>query len=301
MTTANLESEISNLKSQIHTFLTAGLRGFWPLIKSLQTGLLLATGLAGYLSAHRAGLTWPGLLALVGSLALAVAGSTMLNMFYDRDIDAQMQRTCWRPLPTGRVAPRTALIGGSAMSALGIGWGLALASLYGLVLAAGWFFDVIIYTVWLKRRTPYSILIGGLAGGMPVLAGRVLAIGQIDAVGVMLALGVLLWIPTHILTFNMRHHADYQAARIPTLPAMCGFYITRVIIAASSLAAALLMAGAAAAIGIKIGFLYLLGVLGAGLLGLALLTLLRPSDKANFGLFKYASLYMLGAMIVIAV
>jgi heme O synthase-like polyprenyltransferase len=85
------------------------------------------------------------------------------------------------------------------------------------------------------------------------------------------------------------------------LPALCGFYITRVIIAASSLAAALLMAGAAAAIGIKIGFLYLLGVLGAGLLGLALLTLLRPSDKANFGLFKYASLYMLGAMIVIAV
>ena len=84
------------------------------------------------------------------------------------------------------------------------------------------------YTVWLKRRTPYSIIIGGLAGGMPVLAGRVLATGQIDLVGVMLALGVLLWIPTHIMTFAMRHFDDYQAAHVPTFPAPYGFHATRV-------------------------------------------------------------------------
>ena len=130
-----------------------------------------------------------------------------------------------------------------------------MAPLYGAIVFAGLFFDVVVYTIWLKRRTPYSIIIGGLAGGMPVLAGRALAVGQIDTVGVMLALGVLFWIPTHIMTFSMRHFDDYQTAGVPTFPAAYGFYATRVIIAVSSLAAALIMAWVAAAIGARLGLL----------------------------------------------
>jgi heme o synthase len=275
--------------------------GYWPLIKSLQTGLLLATGIAGYLSAVRPaghGLT---ILGLAGSLFLAISGSTVLNMAYDADIDAVMKRTCWRPLPKGRVSVREALILGLVLSALGVGWALLMEPLYGKIVFAGLFFDVVVYTIWLKRRTPYSIIIGGLAGGMPVLAGRALAVGQIDLVGVMLALGVLFWIPTHIMTFAMRHFDDYQAARVPTFPGAYGFYATRVVIAISSLAAALIMAGVAATIGVRVGLLAALGTLGIGLLGLAIVGVVRPSPRASFALFKYASLYMLASMLIVAV
>ena len=237
---------------------------------------------------------------MIGSLFLAISGSTVLNMAYDRDIDSVMKRTCWRPLPSGQVSVREAVLLGSILSALGVGWALALAPLYGAVVFAGLFFDVVVYTAWLKRRTPYAILIGGLAGGMPVLAGRVLAIGYIDAVGVMLALGVLLWIPTHIMTFSMRHFDDYRAAGIPTFPAAYGFYATRVVIAISSLAAALVMAGVAATIGVQTGVMLLLGLLGFGLLALAILGVAHPSPRTSFALFKYASVYMLGAMVIVA-
>lgn len=277
------------------------LRRYWPLIKSLQTGLLLATGVAGYLSAVRPAGHWPTLLALAGSLFLAISGCTVLNMAYDHDIDARMKRTCWRPLPTGQVSVQEAILLGSVLSVSGVGWALLLDPLYGAIVFAGLFFDVFVYTIWLKRRTPYSILIGGLAGGMPVLAGRVLAVGRIDLVGVMLALGVLFWIPTHNLTFAMRHFDDYQAAQVPTFPGAYGFYATRVVITLSSLAAALVMATAVAAIGARMGFLAALGVLSIGMLGLAILGVMRPSPRTSFMLFKYASLYMLAAMLIVAI
>jgi heme o synthase len=280
--------------------LPSAFRRYWPLIKSLQTGLLLATGIAGYLSAHSPNGSWLTFFGMIGSLFLAISGSTVLNMAYDRDIDSVMKRTCWRPLPSGQVSVREAVLLGGVLSALGVGWALAMAPLYGAVVFSGLFFDVVVYTAWLKRRTPYAILVGGLAGGMPVLAGRVLAIGIIDAVGVMLALGVLFWIPTHIMTFSMRHFDDYQAARIPTFPAAYGFYVTRVIIAIASLAAAVVMAGVAATIGVQTGLMWLLGLLGAGLLALAILGVARPSPRASFALFKYASVYMLGAMMIVA-
>ncbi len=276
------------------------IRRYWPLIKSLQTGLLLATGVAGYLSAHNPSGAWLTLLELAGSLFLAVGGSTVLNMAYDADIDAVMKRTCWRPLPTGLVSVREAIILGCVLSAVGVAWALALAPLYGAIIFAGVFFDIVVYTIWLKRRTPYSILIGGLAGGMPVLAGRALAAGTIDTVGMMLALGVLLWIPTHNMTFSMRHFDDYKAAGVPTFPNVYSFRVTRIVIAISSLAAALVMGDVAASIGVGMAFLGLLGVLGVGLLALAILGVVRPSQRASFTLFKYASLYMFGAMLIIA-
>jgi heme o synthase len=276
------------------------IRGYWALIKGLQTGLLLATGLAGFLSARHPQGAWLTLLGLVGSLALAISGSTALNMAYDADIDARMKRTCWRPLPQGQVSVREAGVFGGVLSALGIGWGLAMSPQFGLIVCAGVFFDVFVYTVWLKRRTPYAIVVGGLAGGMPVLAGRALAIGSIDAVGLMLGLGVLLWIPTHIMTFTMRHFDDYRTAGVPSFPAAYGHRATRAVIAASSLAAALVMAYAAATIGASGGWIRLLGMLGAGLLGLAVWGFVRPSERASFTLFKYASVYMFASMAIVA-
>jgi heme o synthase len=175
-----------------------------------------------------------------------------------------------------------------------------LSPLYALVVFAGWFFDVVIYTIWLKRRTAWSIVWGGVAGAMPVLAGRVIGTGQIDWIGVMLGLAVLFWIPTHILTFSMRYFEDYQNAGLPTFPNRYGFSVTRATIAAASVLAGLAMGAAALGLGLTQGMLQLLGLLSGGLLALAVYSLLRPSDKANFALFKYASIYMLCSMLLIA-
>lgn len=275
---------------------------YWRLIKSLQTGLLLSTGVSGYLSAHTAE-HYPvsSLIGLIGSLFLAISGATVLNMWYDRDIDSVMNRTHHRPLADGRVTPAEALRLGLILSVMGVTWAIALRSLYGLVVWAGWFFDVIVYTLWLKRRTCWSIVWGGVAGGMPILAGRVLAVGELDWIGLLLALSILLWIPTHILTFSMRYFDDYQAAGIPTFPSAYGFKVTQAIIALSSLLAAVSIGVAGYIIGVQAGILRLLAVLSVGLLLLSFATLLRPSARIRFGLFKYASFYMLGAMILLSI
>lgn len=273
---------------------------YWPLIKSLQTFLLLTTGLAGYLS-FRTIPTPPGpIFAMAGSLFLAISGSTVLNMWYDRDIDAIMQRTCNRPLASHSIPPNQALMLGLVLSAIGIGWAMTLSPIYGGVVFAGLFFDVCIYTLWLKRLTAWSIILGGISGGLPVLAGRTLASGRIDWIGILLMLSVLFWIPSHILTFNMRYYEDYQAAHIPTITSAYGFQATRIMIAISSILAALAMGLAAFYVGTSAGALSLLIVIGTGLLILALTSIFRPSDKLNFRLFKYASIYMLCAMVLLA-
>ncbi|MCD6426414.1 MAG: heme o synthase [Anaerolineales bacterium] len=271
---------------------------YFPLVKSLQTGLLLITGLAGYMSARCPVHNIPTMLGLTGSLLLSISGSTVLNMWYDRDIDAIMPRTSKRPLSTGQTQPKEALIFGLILSVIGIAWALLLDPLYGVIIFAGLFFDVVVYTIWLKRRTAWSIIWGGISGGMPVLAGRVLGTGQIDWVGITLAMGVLFWIPTHILTFSMRYHNDYQKAKVPTFPSTYSFQTTRLIIAVSSVLATLAFGAASYGVGLTWGFLRLLIVLSAGLFVLAVQSLRSPSERITFGLFKYASLYMLSAMLL---
>jgi protoheme IX farnesyltransferase len=275
------------------------IKAYIPLIKTLQTGLLLSTGMAGYMSTHihlHAGT----LVGLTGSLFLAISGSTVLNMWYDFDIDTVMNRTHNRPLASGRVSRQEALWLGLILSLLGVGWSLLMSWRYGLVVFAGLFFDVVVYTLWLKRRTSWSILWGGISGGMPILAGRVLSIGQLDLVGILLMMAVLFWIPTHILTFNMRYFDDYQAAGVPNFPATYGFEATRGIIALSAILAAASIGVASVMIGIQAGALRLMAVLSSGLLLLSFATVFRPSEQLNFSLFKYASIYMLASMILLA-
>ena len=281
------------------TIIRAKIKLYWPLIKSLQTGLLIITGVAGFMSTQCPIKNWQSVLAVTGSLFLGISGSTALNMWYDRDIDAKMERTKKRPLPSGKILPREALILGLVLSLVGVAWAVALDSLFGLIVFAGLFFDVVIYTIWLKRRTPWGIIWGGIAGGMPVLAGRALGTGQIEWVGITLALAVLFWIPTHILTFSMRYHEDYQRAGVPTFPSVYGDRVTQIIIAISSVLAAVMMGIAAYGIGLSVGYLRLIAVLSTGLLLLAIASATRPSERTNFALFKYASLYMLSAMMLL--
>lgn len=274
---------------------------YWPLIKSLQTGLLVMTGLAGYMSCRCPIFNIWMILGIGGSLFLSISGSTVLNMWYDRDLDAMMNRTCWRPLPAGKIMPEEALRLGFVLSVLGVGWALAMDPLYGAIVFAGLFCDVVIYTIWLKRRTAWSIVWGGISGGMPILAGRALGYGYVDWVGIVFALAILFWIPTHILTFAMKYHQDYQAAGIPTFPSTYGFKLTRIIIAVASILAAIAMGASAFGISLSWGYMRVMAVLATGLLGLAIFSAVKPSPKLNFGLFKYASIFMLGTMVMIVI
>lgn len=286
--TATLRTTFGILKSK-----------YWPLIKSLQTGLLLMTGLAGFMSCRCPIFNIGTMLGAAGSLFLTISGSTVLNMWFDRDIDAKMNRTCLRPLPANLLSPQEALRFGLVISVLGITWAVAIDLLFGVIVFAGIFFDVVVYTMWLKRRTAWSIVWGGISGGMPILAGRALGYGSLDWVGIAFSLAILFWIPTHILTFSMKYHEDYKAAGVPTFPSTYGFKFTRIVIAVSSILAAIAMGASAHGISLSWGYMRVLAVLGIGLLGLAVASAVRPSKKLNFGLFKYASIFMLGAMIMI--
>ena len=135
---------------------------------------------------------------------------------------------------------------------------------------------------------------------MPILAGRALGLGRLDEIGILLALSVLFWIPTHMLTFSMRYATDYSAAKIPTFPSTYGHDVTRKVIAFSSIIAGALISSAAILIEIQQSFLYTLGVLSGGLMIWAFLMMVKPSNKVNFGLFKYASVYMLAVMVLLA-
>jgi protoheme IX farnesyltransferase len=287
------QSQIASRKTKI--------AHYWPLTKPLQSGLLLTTGLAGYMSARCPVFNMGTLLGLTGSLFLAIAGSTVLNMWWDRDIDAKMGRTKKRPTSSGLVTDREVFLLGMILSVLGVGWAVAIDPLYGLIVFAGLFFDVVVYSMWLKRRTAWSIVWGGISGAMPILAGRTLGLGAIDWIGLTLALGVLFWIPTHTLTFSMKFVKDYADACVPTFPSTYGLAVTRGTIAVSSVLAALAMVIAGYGIGMAWGFLRLLGVLSAGLLMLAVAITFKPSERVNFGLFKYASVYMLAAMILVVI
>ena len=276
-------------------------RAFWPLTKSPQTTLLLMTGIAGYMSARCPVVTWQSLAALIGSLYLAIAGSTVLNMVYDRDIDRRMQRTCARPLPAGTVTVRDASALGITMVVIGVAIAFTLSPLFGWIVAAGVVFDVLIYTVWLKRRTAWSIVWGGIAGGMPILAGRALGLESIDWIGIVMSISVLLWIPIHIMSFNMRPFEDYQSAGVPTFPERYGFRATRIAVALSSVLAAAAMSIALAGMGMTWGYMRVLAVLALGLVLIATASMTQPSERANQGVFKYASVFMLSAMALVVI
>ncbi|MFA7290254.1 MAG: UbiA family prenyltransferase [Melioribacteraceae bacterium] len=273
---------------------------YWKLIKSYQTGLLLITGITGYISARCPAHSLYLLASLNGSLFLAISGSTILNMFYDRDIDAKMPRAMLRPLPSGKVTPSETLILGLIVSSAGLLWSFYLSYFYGVIVLSGLFIDVVLYTIWLKRRTPWSIIFGGISGGMPILAGRVLGLGSLDYVGLLFSISILLWIPIHILTFSIKYNSHYSAAGIPTFPNKYGTKNTRLIIGASSLLTPISIAIGALGLGISWGYLRLLTVLSIGILILLIASYSSLSEKINFALFKYASLYMLLAMLIVS-
>ena len=197
------------------------------LLKPRVMSLVVFTGAAGLAVA-------PGgihpLIALVAVLCIAVGagGAAAINMWYDRDIDAVMARTRHRPIPAGRVEPGAALGFGIVMSAGATAlMGLAVNWMAAGLLAFTIFFYVVVYTMWLKRRTPQNIVIGGAAGAFPPMIGWAAASGEISLTAAALFAIIFLWTPPHFWALALVRADDYARAGVPMLPVVAGDRATR--------------------------------------------------------------------------
>ena len=164
-----------------------------------------------------------GLVHIIIAGALASAGSSALNHYYDRDIDPLMQRTSTRPIPSGRIKPNQVLVYGLVVSIISVVYGaLALNYVSAFFIALGIFFYVIIYTAWLKRLNSSNIVIGGFAGSAAAMAGWSAATGSMDILGFLVGFLVFVWTPSHFWCLAMKMKDEYSEAKVPMLPVLIG-------------------------------------------------------------------------------
>jgi protoheme IX farnesyltransferase len=272
---------------------------YGELIKAKQTILLLYTAVFAYLISIvelSEPFNWFDFLFILLSLFFAVSGSTVFNMYFDRDIDAIMERTKDRPLPSGQVSSATVLINGGLLTFLGILIAfLTLNLLTALIIFFGFFFDVVIYTVWLKRRTKFSIIFGGIAGGLPAMAGRVAVLGHLDEVGMEFLLFILAWIPVHILTLALlpKNFKGYKEAKIPMWPVVSSESQTMRVIALGAIISFMTLYRIAHLLKANATVRIIIFICDLLFLVLIIKNLLKPSNKLTFTIFKIASLFMI--------
>jgi protoheme IX farnesyltransferase len=277
--------------------LPADWRDLLALTKPRVMTLVVFTGLCGLLVAPA---QLPPALAFTAILciALGAGAAAALNMWYEADLDALMKRTRSRPIPAGRLDRQTALHFGVGLSFFSvILMGVATNWLAAAILAVSILFYVFVYTIWLKRRTPQNIVVGGAAGAFPPVIGWAAVTGDVAALPVLLFALIFLWTPPHFWALSLFVRSDYAAAGVPMLPVVAGAKATRVQILLYTLP----MAAAAVApwpLGLA-GALYGLAAAGLSLafLVLALRVLAnRATEPAGMKpekqLFAYSILYL---------
>ncbi|MCH2548602.1 MAG: heme o synthase [Alphaproteobacteria bacterium] len=215
-TTQNLASKLG-----------ASIADYFALLKPRVMSLVVFTGFAGLLVA-------PGnlepLMALVSILCIAISAGAAgaINMWYERDIDSLMERTCNRPIPAGRIAPNRALVFGIILNILPIlVMGILLNWVAASLLAFAAAFYIFVYTIWLKRRTPQNIVIGGAAGAIPPMIGWASVTGSVNLEALALFLIIFMWTPPHFWALALYRDGDYAKAGIPMLPVVSGAKETR--------------------------------------------------------------------------
>ncbi len=215
--------------------LPAEWRDFFALTKPRVMSLVVFTGLCGLLAAP--GEIHPVLaFTAVLCIALGAGGAGALNMWWEADIDAKMKRTAKRPLPQGRVTRIDARDFGVALSVASVLlMGIAVNWLAAAILAGSIVYYAVIYTIWLKPRTPQNIVIGGGAGAFPPLIGWVAVTGEITLMPVLLFALIFTWTPPHFWALALFVKSDYAKAGIPMLPVVAGEVTTRKQIFAYSL------------------------------------------------------------------
>ncbi len=164
-------------------------------------------------------------------VALGAGAAGCLNMWYEADLDALMTRTCLRPIPTGKINKQQALIFGAlltvfSVSALNYFANFLSASLLLFTI----FFYLFVYTIWLKRKTPQNIVIGGIAGSLPPVIGWTIATNSISLASISLFLIIFFWTPSHFWTLSLYKADDYKKAKIPMMPLTDGIEKTKIYI-----------------------------------------------------------------------
>jgi protoheme IX farnesyltransferase len=202
-------------------------RDFLALTKPRVMSLVVFTGLCGLLAAPTRLHPVLGFTAIV-CIALAAGAAAALNMWYESDLDAKMKRTAKRPIPAGRMDRQSALHFGVGLAFFSvILMELATNRVAAAVLAVSILFYVLVYTVWLKRRTPQNIVVGGAAGAFPPVIGWAAATGSVTLLPVLLFLLIFLWTPPHFWALSLFVKSDYAAAGVPMLPVVAGVKTTR--------------------------------------------------------------------------
>ena len=208
--------------------LPADWRDFLALTKPRVMSLVVFTGLAGLLVAPAPIHPVLGFTAIL-CIALGAGAAAALNMWYEADLDALMKRTASRPIPAGRLDRQAALHFGVGLGFFSVVlMGVATNWLAAAILALSILFYVFVYTIWLKRRTPQNIVIGGAAGAFPPLIGWAAATGDVAALPLLLFALIFLWTPPHFWALSLFVRSDYEAAGVPMLPVVAGARATRV-------------------------------------------------------------------------
>jgi protoheme IX farnesyltransferase len=210
-----------------HTQRTASAADYIALLKPRVMSLVVFTALVGYVAAPGAGDPVLGFASIL-AIAVGAGAAGALNMWFDADIDAKMARTRARPVPSGRVAAEEALALGLVMSALSVlTMLLAANALAAGLLAFTIFFYAVVYTMWLKRRTPQNIVIGGLAGALPPAIAWAAKANALALDPILLVAVIFFWTPPHFWALALLKAKDYEAAAVPMLPVTHGPRETR--------------------------------------------------------------------------
>jgi protoheme IX farnesyltransferase len=270
------------------------LRAYVALTKPRIIELLLVTTVPTMVLAQR-GVPPLGLMAavVIGG-TLAAGGANAINQFVDRDIDPVMRRTRHRPLPRNAVTPRRALAFGILLSVVAFAWLTITVNLLSALLATSAIaFYVFVYTLWLKRRSPQNIVIGGAAGCVPVLVAWAAVTGEVGIPALVLFAIIFYWTPPHFWALALRYRSDYEAARVPMLPVVRGEAETarQIVLYTLLLVAVSLLLFPAA----RMGLIYLASalVLGVAFLWYALRVQRNAGDgAAAIGLFRYSIGYL---------
>jgi protoheme IX farnesyltransferase len=238
---------------------------------------------------------------LLGGIAAGSAAADTITGYNDRDIDAIMDRTKDRPIPSGRISPKNALIFGLILTAIALIFSWLINLWAFLLMMFGLFDNIIIYSKWLKRRSQSNIILGGFSGGVPALIGYVTVTTQNIEIGLVMAGLVFLWIPTHIWSLALHVRKDYEKAKVPMLPVVSEEKRAVRIIAITTLI--MVLFSILPFFFNQFGHIYLVTatIFGAIMLGLSLWLLLKPTEKASWTVFKFSSPYLTAVFIAFIV
>jgi len=262
------------------------------LITTLPTMILAERGLPG---------VWLMVATLLGG-ALAAGGANAINMYVDRDIDKLMHRTAKRPLVTGVIAPRNALIFAITLEIVAFVELWAWVNLLSAVLAvSATLFYVFVYTLWLKRTSKQNIVIGGAAGAMPVLVGWAAVTNSLAWAPLVLFGVIFLWTPPHFWALAVKYKDDYEAAHVPMMPVVATFRRTATEIIAYTVAMVALTLVLAPVAHLGAVYVVSAAVLGLGFVVMAVRLWIQATPKASMQLFSYSITYLTLLFVMMAV